>query len=87
MVIADTLASKKASNEENQKDKDIKEVEQSKEGEITRSHEEKVDSSPLTNSFDFQEAQNCVIFGLNLSNSDHASKIVNGSSHDSRSPI
>ncbi|XP_059076687.1 uncharacterized protein LOC131875961 [Cryptomeria japonica] len=48
MVIADTLASKEAPNEEDQKDKSSREVEQSKEGEITGSQEEKTDSSPLT---------------------------------------
>ncbi|XP_059074990.1 uncharacterized protein LOC131875008 [Cryptomeria japonica] len=84
MVITDTLTSKEALNEENQKDKNIKEVDKSKEGEITGSHEEKADSSPLTNSSDFQEAQNCVILGQNLSNSDHASKTIISSSHDSR---
>ncbi|XP_057864416.2 uncharacterized protein LOC131072293 [Cryptomeria japonica] len=45
MVIADTLASMEAPNEEDQKDKDIKEVEQSEEGKITGSQEEKADSS------------------------------------------
>ncbi|XP_059067437.1 uncharacterized protein LOC131858263 [Cryptomeria japonica] len=87
MVIADTLASKEDSNEEDQKDKDIKEVEQCKEGEITGSQEEKADSSPLTNSSNFQEAHKCAILGLSLSDSDHAYKIVNNSSHESRSPI
>lgn len=86
MVVANTLASKEAPNEEDHKDKETKEVEQSKEGEITGSQEEKIDSSPLTIRSDLQEAQKCDILGMNLSDSDQASKIVNSFSHDSRSP-
>ncbi|XP_059078036.1 uncharacterized protein LOC131876614 [Cryptomeria japonica] len=86
MVIVDTLSSKEAPNEEDQKDEDTKEAKQPKEGHIISSQEEKVDSSPLMISFDMQEAKKCAILGMNLLDSDQASKIVNSSSHDSKSP-
>ncbi|XP_059075162.1 uncharacterized protein LOC131875148 [Cryptomeria japonica] len=76
VVIVDTYASKETQKKEDQP----------KEGEIPGSQEEKFGSSPLMISSEMQEAQKCAILGINLSDSDQNSKIVNSASHDSRFP-